>query len=435
MIEPNKYSFFKADDPVFDEGRRKPRNGKLPDVLPRSIHFNSRLTNINYLKGLLSSSNSNLQLQPVIKIISKADHIRGVKAAVNYIARFAGLKAEQEKGHEQVVLYDQDGKIIKSQEEVTQIVKQWQQDTKKGRNIMTHMIFSPGGNEERNKQKSLAATKQFLEQNLKARGFDYFLAPHFDTKNHHFHVIVKQTSKLSKNFRLDKHDLFVARDLYAQNLTNYGVKRSSAARLDKKEVLEKIISKIENLKEQNTVYQAKLADKSSKDFNAYGYKARLAGKIEKIASEIKYNQEKNKDMNLLDKLKLEKDYQELKKFKKEIIKQTKKEDIKTVISKTISFFEKDNQLLAGKIDETLNQDNQTKFAYLKPKQPGKYLTLIIQNQVKEINQAKEQLKQDLKLNSVNFDLEKQQLIKQSLIHFDSLTNQARKLELGIERSL
>ena len=95
-----KYNFFKEGDPVFenDDLKRSPKSIRKPtDVLPnnflkhegnfKSLNFDGRFLNIGYLKNMLSGDDKTL-VQPVIKIISGAKDIRGVKAAVNYIARF-----------------------------------------------------------------------------------------------------------------------------------------------------------------------------------------------------------------------------------------------------------------------------------------------------------------------------------------------------------
>ena len=435
-----KYNFFQETDSVFEEEefRKSTKSIKAAtDILPnnflkydanfKSLKFDGRFTNISYLKSLLSGDDKTL-VQPVIKIISSANNIKGVRAAVNYIARFAGLK-EENSDHKDTKLYDQDGRLIKNKEDAAAIVQEWTKDSKKGQNLMSHMLFSVGGSEEKNKRRSFIATKKFLEDNLKARGYDYFFAAHYDTKNHHFHVIVKKKNKLKENLRFDKHDLFVLRDLYAKNLTAHGIKRGSLARMDNKEVLENIEKKVAVLKERNTHYQSKLTQESSKDFNAYVYKAKIAGTLESLIKEVKYHKEDNKEMSFFDKNKLNNNLKDLKAFKKEIVRSSSKEQIRKAIELNISYFNKENSAIAKKIDDLINNDNKVKFAYLKQKETGKYLKQIIKKQMSEIDKARIQLKEDLSANK--FDDEERQIVKQALLHFGAVQEKARKLEVGL----
>lgn len=435
-----KYNFFQKSDVVFEEEEFRKTSKSIktsPAVLPnnflkdyanhKSLFFDGRFTNINYLKNLLSG-NDKILVQPVIKIISSANNVKGVKAAVNYIARFAGLK-EEDSHHKDTNLYDQDGKLIKDKEEAAGIVREWTKDFKKNQNIMSHMIFSVGGSEEKNKQRSFIATKKFLEDNLKARGYSYFFAAHYDTNNHHFHVIVKKKNKLKENLRFDKHDLFVLRDLYAKNLTAHGIKRGSLARMDNKEVLENIEKRVAFLKERNNYYQSKLTQDSSKDFNAYVYKAKIAGTLENIIKEVGYHKEGNKEMGFFDKNKLNNTLKDLKAFKKEIVQSNSKEQIQKAIELNISYFNKENAAIAKKIDDLINNDNKIKFAYLKQKETGKYLKQIIRKQTAEIDKARIQLKEDLKTN--RFSAEEAHIIKQALLYFGVIQDKARKLEAGL----
>ena len=435
-----KYNFFQKSDVVFEEEEYRKTSKYIktsPAVLPnnflkddgnyKSLFFDGRFTNISYLKNLLSGNDKTL-VQPVIKIISSANNIKGVKAAVNYIARFAELK-EEDSHHKDTNLYDQDGKLIKDKDEAAEIVQEWIRDFKKNQNIMSHILFSVGGSEEKNKQRSFIATKKFLEDNLKARGYNYFFAAHYDTKNHHFHVIVKKKNKLKENLRFDKHDLFVLRDLYAKNLTAHGIKRGSLARMDNKEVLENIEKRVAFLKERNNYYQSKLTQDSSKDFNAYVYKAKIAGTLENIIKEVGYHKEGNKEMGFFDKNKLNNTLKDLKTFKKEIVQSNSKEQIQKAIELNISYFNKENAAIAKKIDDLINNDNKIKFAYLKQKETGKYLKQIIRKQTAEIDKARIQLKEDLKTN--RFSAEEAHIIKQALLYFGVIQDKARKLEAGL----
>ncbi len=492
MINPAQYSFFKNNNSVFlddEESDNPTKIGKLPSITPnrflaqnfnlKSPLFTQRLINLDYLRGLiLGAKNTKDQVQPVIKIISSAKDIRGVKAAVNYIARFVGFGEEVSKQNQEqanqdqlnqyqsnslnespgklseklpeelpeelltrkvklrvesdTVLYNQDGKQITSKEEAEAIIKIWQKDFKKDQNIMSHMMFSIGGDEDKNKQRGFLATKKFLEDNLKARGFDYFLAAHYDTKNHHFHVIVKKKNNLGENLRFDKHDLFVLRDLYAKTLTAYGVKRASVARMDQKQILENIEKKLVSIREQNTHYQSKLAAVPANRFNAYVYKARIALKLEALIKETDYHKKNNKEMGFFDKVNLSNNKIELQSLKKQIVKSTNGEEIKTAIELTINSFAKDNQLLAKKLNEELNLDDNTKFAYLKPKETRGYFKQILERQLLEITKAEHQLQTDLKGTKLN--QEERGVVKDAITYFDDMKQVIVKLRTELNKS-
>lgn len=422
-MKNNKYNFFREDDPIFwSEDRQNPKSIRTENVLPKSTLFSHRLTNIDYLRNLLSQKDAGT-VQSVIKIISSASNIKGVKAAVNYIGRFVLKPEDQHKG---TTLYDQNGKIIENKEQAGEIIKNWSQDFKEGQNIMSHMLFSVGKTDESNRNKAFLATKIFLEENLKARGFDYFFAPHYDTDNLHFHVIVRKKNRLQKNLRFDKHDLFVMRDLYSKTLSNFGIKRMSLARLDNEEVLDRIEKKIASIKERNSHYQSRLAKESGKDFNAYVFKAKLAATIENVIKEIKSQKSNNPTLGVFDKINLERRLADLKTFKKSIVKGQSKEELKKTIEMTIASFKKDNSALASKMDEMINGNRDIKFAYLKQREVGSYVKGILERQIKEIDSARLQLKEDVK--NVNLNEDDKKVINAALVYFDNFRNRARKIE-------
>ncbi len=460
MSSPSNYSFFKAGNLIFeDDDLQKPvRISKVANILPNSLRgkgfdlktplFAKRLTSLDYLRGIISGADDpKNQVQAVIKVISSSKNISGVKDAVNYIARFVGFGSEEEiskrnapkvgaeddlglktklKLAKSTCLYDQDGNHIKTKDEATKKIQEWNRDFKKGENIMSHMLFSVGGEEEKNKKPAMLATKKFLEDHFKARGFDYFFAAHYDTKNHHFHVIVKKKNKLGLTLYFDKHDLFVLRDQYAKALTAYGVKRATVARMDQKQILGSIEKKLANIREQNTHYQSKLAAAPAEKFNAYVYKARICTKLEALIKEIDYYKSGNKEMGFLNKVNLTNSKIDLKNLKKQIVKSTNGEQITKAITMSIKAFAKDNVILAKKLHKELNLDDTTKFAYLKPKETIGYLKQILDRQFDEIVKAQLQLKQDL--SGTKFTQEERGVVQKGLIYFDEMKEQILKLK-------
>jgi len=116
-----------------------------------------------------------------------------------------------------------------------------------------HMVISPGGDNP-NKAASLQATKNFLEENFKSKGYEYFYAMHEDKKNLHFHVVVKTQSK-QKSYRpklnLNKFALHALRLDYTAALDGYGINRNATLHFDRAEYLEQLKQKSHRLKGHN----------------------------------------------------------------------------------------------------------------------------------------------------------------------------------------
>ena len=218
----------------------------------------------------------------VIKVLPVAKAPRDRKrleSQILYVGKMIGVESKfslEERLYGD--LYDQNHKIINNVVDVKSLSGEWERAEGVGNANSRHIILSVG--EKVDKQKATAATKLFLEDVLKSKGFSYLWAGHFDTKNDHFHVVVKKRNNFGENLRFSKDDLFVMMQKYSEYLEMVGIKRTIMARRDQKRVIKNVEERVEHMKNDNDWYQSKLAKGNAKDFNAYNYKANLAGRIE-----------------------------------------------------------------------------------------------------------------------------------------------------------
>lgn len=104
----------------------------------------------------------------------------------------------------------------------------------------SHIVLSPGGDNPDPKA-TLEATKQFLEENFKAKGHDYLYTLHKDTKNTHVHVILNNYSKQTEyKFSPNKYDLHHYRTEYKNHLNDYGIDRTAVVQYDRKDFIKNI---------------------------------------------------------------------------------------------------------------------------------------------------------------------------------------------------
>jgi len=130
----------------------------------------------------------------------------------------------------------------------------------------THIILSVGGKSDIDH--ATMATRHFLQNNFAANGFRFTFVAHNDTKNLHFHALIKNQNLFGKNLHFTKDDLFVLKQDYAHTLGEYGIQRISSLRRDKTQTLQKIHKNIENIRENKNWYQIQLKKRrdNSKEF-------------------------------------------------------------------------------------------------------------------------------------------------------------------------
>lgn len=104
----------------------------------------------------------------------------------------------------------------------------------------SHIILSPGGDNP-DPEATLNATKQFLEENFKAKGHEYLYTLHKDTKNTHVHVILNNYSKQNEyKFSPNKYDLHHYRTEFKNHLNDYGIDRNAVVQYDRKDFIQKV---------------------------------------------------------------------------------------------------------------------------------------------------------------------------------------------------
>ena len=290
-----KHAFFPLEEEIDPDNKKPKYIAKIPNAVGKQNFFScvDRFNDQYYSHQSNSQSEPNQHKNLVIKIMpakSSPRALPSLKRQILYIGRLSEGEAplnlellEKDTAFigtdPEVKMYDQNFKIIGKAEAET-IATQWLKDCKKNEIVSRHILLSIGGKEDKNK--TLAITKLFLEDVFRSKGYDYFFAAHNDTVNDHFHVIIKKKNNLGQNLRFNKNDVFILRQKYANYLEKVGIKRSILARRDKKEIIQKVREGIEHMKNDNSWYQSKLNKGNQKDFNAYNYKANIAGRIEEI---------------------------------------------------------------------------------------------------------------------------------------------------------
>lgn len=111
----------------------------------------------------------------------------------------------------------------------------------------SHIILSAGGDKPDPKSVEMA-TRQFLEENFKAKGFEYIYTTHNDTDNLHTHIIVNNYSKYNgQKFSLNKFDLQELRLDYKKHLDNFGIDRTVTYKMDRKDYLQTLQKTAQNM--------------------------------------------------------------------------------------------------------------------------------------------------------------------------------------------
>lgn len=145
----------------------------------------------------------------------------------------------------------------------------------------THMIFSHGG-DDLNSRRAKEAMAGFLAEEFKDRGYEFVWAMHNDTDHCHFHVLLFNKNRLTKErAKFTKEDLYIMRQRFVHHSNAVGLKRVATYKQDRGERLEKYLSTVENLKERRSQYQYKLAKGEEQAFDAFDYKKRIIGQVDR----------------------------------------------------------------------------------------------------------------------------------------------------------
>jgi len=170
-----------------------------------------------------------------------------------------------------LVTTDKDHKIQKIQIFDTKFVEPLNQEIKLSLSNkpkdFSHIVLSAGGDYP-DKNKTETATKQFLEENFKAKGYEYIYTTHDDTKNLHTHVIVNNYSKYNEHkFSPNRFDLQELRIDYRNNLDDLGIDRSATYIFDRKNCLDILKNKAENIKN----FKSSHFEDRSENINDYNF--------------------------------------------------------------------------------------------------------------------------------------------------------------------
>lgn len=319
MIKRTKYNLFE-DEEIFEKvklrGKPLPTNSEEFEKLNNEVYkrnykkynnygteqYNNHekeLSDIfDYKKADIKNNQENniLHHSPkelIIKVGKVCDAPKTTSrqmAQMLYISRMK-IKEESEEMKQKnsgTELYDSNNNIIDCQEEVENIINKWYLNPhrKIDSSISRHITISIGGKDE-SRQKALFAIKLFLEDTFASRGFDYVYAPHYDSENDHFHVIVEQRNYKGENLRIIKSNIEKMRKKCSNILASVGIKREVTNKLERKETLQNIKDGITDLNNGDSWYHNNLKKGQSLEFNAHHYKITLSNKMEEEINLIK----------------------------------------------------------------------------------------------------------------------------------------------------
>ncbi len=279
----------------------------------------------------------------------------------------------------------------------------------------THMILSAGGDNP-NQKAVLEATKDFLEENIKSKGFEYAYTLHNDTKNPHVHVVVNNHSKQNDyKFCLSKHDLQEMRFDYTRHLDGYGVNRTALLKYDRKNSLQIIEKTVKNNENYNmSWYEYKLNDKKDKDFDLLKFKKKFLATSDSLVKKLEY--QGFYDMA-----------QDVKKQAKTMI-ETEKINIGKVVENTMQVLEKDERSFREYHEKSFRKGLGIKSDYKKnPETEEK----MLEHYQKDLVTTQEDLQ---KLNKYNLSPELQGRLDKAIDDNDRKIEQLdKKLGSNVEK--
>ncbi len=151
----------------------------------------------------------------------------------------------------------------------------------------SHIILSAGGDKPNEKSVD-TATKQFLEENFKEKGFEYVYTTHKDTDNLHTHVIVNNYNKYNGyKFSPNKFELQQLRLEYRNHLDNFGINRTVTYKIDRKNYLENLQNEAENIKNVKSPYMKdKLKNIENHNFDILKFRKNSVNQIDRLSDQL-----------------------------------------------------------------------------------------------------------------------------------------------------
>lgn len=284
----------------------------------------------------------------------------------------------------------------------------------------SHIILSAGGD---NPSKELVetATKQFLEESFKSKGFEYIYTTHDDTKNLHTHVIVNNYSRYNEvKFCPNKFELQELRLEYKKHLDDVGIDRTASFKLDRENYLKTLKKEAENVKHVKSPYfKDKLEHIEKHDMDILKFRKNGIEQIDKLSSQL-YNQGEHRLATELLK-------------EKESFKVVDPETVNEVVRNTYKVIEKEAPQIAEVTKKSFSKRLGRPSDYRIDKSTG-IKEDILENYIESLEKTKGNLEELYGHAKMTSKLERQQ--DQAIEYIDKRIQQAsRKLGVGRDDGL
>ena len=232
-----------------------------------------------------------------------------------------------------------------SKDNLEPIGKEIKKDMKSKPKDFSHMIFSTGGDNP-DKKLAMTATQDFLRENFKSKGFQYAYVMHDDTKNLHFHVVIKNRSlayhnnkgRHSLSLDLNKFDLQILRERYTRKLDGFGINRDAVLKKDKKDYLEDALKQARQSRFDKSWFDFQLSRTDTPRFDALKFRRRALMQLDTMADVYK---KRGRD-----------DLSEMLKSEKKRYAKIEPEQIKKAIDSTVSVLQKDKEQIGKTMEQS-----------------------------------------------------------------------------------
>jgi hypothetical protein len=160
--------------------------------------------------------------QAILRVSGYANQAKGVQKYLNYISREGELELETEAGN-----------VLKNLDEQKELVEDWValSSTRNNERLTAHLVLStpPGSNREQ----TLKAARNFLQNEFAAKGYQYAFTEHKDTKHPHVHVCINMYGEQCKKLRLQPAVLHHLRRQFAKECRDQGINVEASLRYER----------------------------------------------------------------------------------------------------------------------------------------------------------------------------------------------------------
>lgn len=160
--------------------------------------------------------------QAILKISSYGKGRQKVLAHLRYISRQGKLELENQEGNK-----------IKALKEQREYIRNWEIDfatNKRSRDTMNLILSTPPGTD---REKALAASRDFLATEFGQDGHEYLFVPHDDTMHPHVHAVIKMVSVYGKKLNPRKAYLREVRERFAEKCRAYQIDVEASPRYER----------------------------------------------------------------------------------------------------------------------------------------------------------------------------------------------------------